>query len=56
MEFNANTEKGRLASDYGVPQKVLEYYDSNNDVTKKNAFDSYENYIFEKVEKIIKNR
>ncbi|MBQ6667969.1 MAG: DEAD/DEAH box helicase family protein [Bacteroidales bacterium] len=56
MEFNANTEKGRLASDYGVPQKVLEYYDSNNDVTKKNAFDSYENYIFEKVERIINNK
>ena len=56
MEYNANTEKGRLASDYGVPQKVLEYYDSNNDVTKKNAFDSYEKHIFEKVERIINNK
>ena len=56
MEYNANTENGRLASDYGVPQKVLEYYDSNNDINKKNAFDSYEKHVFEKVEKIIKNR
>lgn len=56
MEYNANTENGRLASDYGVPQKILEYYDSNNDVNKKNAFDSYENRIFEKVERITNNR
>lgn len=56
MEYNANTEKGRLASDYGVPQKVLEYYDSNNDINKKNTFDSYEKQVFEKVERIIKNR
>lgn len=56
MEYNANTEKGRLASDYGVPQRVLEYYDSNNDINKKNAFDSYENRVFEKVERIINNR
>ena len=56
MEYNANTEKGRLASDYGVPQKVLEYYDSNNDMSKKDAFDSYEKHIFEKVEKIINNK
>ena len=55
MEYNANTEKGRLASDYGVPQKVLEYYDLNNDINKKNAFDSYENRIFEKVERITNN-
>lgn len=56
MEYNANTEKGRLASDYGVPQKVLEYYDSNNDMSKKDTFDSYEKHIFEKVEKIINNK
>lgn len=56
MEYNANTEKGRLASDYGVPQKVLEYYDSNNDVSKKDAFDSYEMHVFEKVERIINNK
>ena len=56
MEYNANTEKGRLASDYGVPQKVLEYYDSNNDMSKKDAFDSYEMRIFEKVERIINNK
>ena len=56
MEYNANTEKGRLVSDYGVPQKVLEYYDSNNDINTKNAFDSYEDRIFEKVERITNNR
>ena len=56
MEYNANTEKGRLASDYGVPQKVLEYYDSTNDMSKKDAFDSYEMRIFEKVERIINNK
>ena len=56
MEYNANTEVGRLVSDYGVPQTILEYYDLNYDINKKNTFDSYENRIFQKVDKIINNR
>lgn len=56
MEYNANTEVGRLVSDYGVPQTILEYYDLNYDINKKNTFDSYENRIFQRVDKIINNR
>lgn len=54
LEYNAITDKGRLASDYGVPHKVLEYYENPNYSNEiKNAFDNYEKKIFERVEKVI---
>jgi replicative superfamily II helicase len=54
LEYNALTEKGRIASDYGVPSSVVEYYE-NTDKSKiiKSNFDSYELQIFDRIEKII---
>lgn len=52
LEYNATTEKGRIASDYGVPQKIIDYYENegnNSDI----QFDSYERLIFERIDKII---
>lgn len=56
LEYNANTEKARIASDYGVPQKVIDYYDSSQDEESqriKDCFDQYELTSFEKVDLII---
>lgn len=59
LEYNAFSEKGRLASDYGVSNNLLNYYEyeeSNpakaNEI--KNSFDNYELELYEKVENIIK--
>lgn len=54
LEYNALTENGRIASDYGVPSNVLEYYE-NGDNSKdiKDNFDNYEMKMFEKIETII---
>lgn len=55
LEYNALTEYGRIASDYGVPSSVVDYYEnSNNAEGIKAQFDNYEMSIFEKVEKIIR--
>jgi hypothetical protein len=59
LEYNALTEKGRLASDYGVPHSVLEYYENPSSTSAseiKNNFDNYENEIFNKIEKIISSK
>lgn len=56
LEYNALTEFGRIASDYGVPSNVIEYYentDKSNEI--KNKFDSYELKLFNKIEEIIKS-
>ena len=54
LEYNALTENGRIASDYGVPSSVLEYYE-NEDKSKdiKANFDNYEMKIFDRIETII---
>ncbi|MDQ8005265.1 MAG: helicase-related protein [Pedobacter sp.] len=58
LEYNALTDYGRIASDYGVPANVLDYYENLDDKAKsaklKSNFDPYEKSIFDKVEKIIK--
>lgn len=55
FEYNALTEHGRIASDYGVPSNVVDYYENiDRQVDIKNDFDNYELKLFEKVEKIIK--
>lgn len=54
LEYNALTEYGRIASDYGVPSSVVEYYenkDKSNDI--KANFDNYELKIFDRIERII---
>ena len=61
MEYNANTEKGRLASDYGVPQRIINYYDTDDSNESRKIqiykeFDSYERKIFLKTKDIIDNR
>ena len=58
LEYNAFSEKGRLASDYGVSHNLLDYYESEeNNPTKaneiKNLFDEYELNLYNKVENII---
>lgn len=54
LEYNALTENGRIASDYGVPSSVVEYYE-NTDKSKdiKANFDNYEMKIFDRIETII---
>jgi hypothetical protein len=54
LEYNALTENGRIASDYGVPSSVVEYYE-NADKSKviKANFDNYEMKIFDRIETII---
>lgn len=57
LEYNALTENGRIASDFGVPSSIVDYYESSDNAENiKSQFDSYEKNIFEKVEKIIRKR
>jgi len=54
FEYNAFTENGRIASDFGVPTKVVEYYENPENSNRiSEQFDSYEKEIFKKVENII---
>lgn len=56
LEYNAFSEEAKIASDYGVPNKIVAYYDAKTSEqarTIQNSFDSYERNIFEKVKKII---
>ncbi len=54
LEYNALTEFGRIASDYGVPSNVVEFYESPESANQIKAnFDNYELTIFNRIEKII---
>src|SRR5690606_20063505 len=53
LEYNARTEKGKLASDYGVPASIVKYYENNENPNVSKSFDKYESKIFERVENII---
>jgi len=56
LEYNAFSEEARIASDFGVPQKIVEYYDSANANDSKrilNEFDAYEITVFERIKRII---
>jgi len=53
LEYNSTSEKGKLASDYGVPNKIIEYYDNEEDIEIKESFDDYEMKKFEQIENII---
>ncbi len=53
LEYNSTSEKGKLASDYGVPNKIIEYYDNEEDREIKASFDDYEMKKFEQIENII---
>ena len=57
LEYNALTEEGRIASDYGVPHNVLEYYENSEIATDiKKDFDNYEEQVFETINRIINNK
>lgn len=49
LEHNAFSENARIVSDYGVPFKIIQFYDGDNNI----VFDDYEKYIKSKVEYII---
>lgn len=54
LEYNATSELGKIASDYGVPSKIIEYYDDiENSKDIKKTFDSYELKKFEQIDTII---
>ena len=54
LEYNAISEKGRLASDYGVPSKIIEYYDNEEHRQAiRNQFDIYEEKKFQMIEQIL---
>lgn len=55
LEYNAYTEKGKLASDYGVPEKVVRYIENinNEKISSKIMLDEYERSKLEDVLKII---
>lgn len=56
FEYNAITDEGRIVSDYGVPTKVLDYYENpkkSNEI--KASFDDYELRSFIKVNQIIES-
>ncbi|MDC8002921.1 helicase-related protein [Aureisphaera galaxeae] len=55
LEYNAFTEKGRIASDFGVPNSIIDFYENEEKSEIKNEFDNYELRIFNKVETIINN-
>lgn len=54
FEYNAITNEGRIASDYGVPSKVLSYYENpDNKIKIKESFDDYEIKIYHKINEVI---
>jgi len=50
LEYNAFSPKALILSDYGVPFKLVDYY---NEPSGRKSFDSYERYIDEKITHII---
>ena len=55
LEYNAFSDQAKIASDFGVPQKIIDFYDSNSPMKKDRiykSFDDYEAYIYEKTKKI----
>jgi len=57
LEYNATSELGKLASDYGVPSKIIDYYDNEERREEiKKSFDSFELKKFEQLENIINNK
>ena len=50
LEYNAFSSKALILSDYGVPFRLVEYYDGPNG---RKHFDSYEQYIDNKISHMI---
>ena len=51
LEYNALSPNARKASDYGVPFKLIDYYDSK--VQDKSQFDEYEQHIDNEVRRLL---
>ena len=51
LEYNALSPNARKVSDYGVPFKLIDYYDSKT-IYDKEHFDEYEQYIDQKISKL----
>lgn len=58
LEYNAFSSEARIASDYGVPQKIVDFYDSKT-ASKKDeilkSFDNYEKEIYQRIKRIIED-
>ena len=57
FEYNSYTHNGRIVSDFGVPQKIIDYYEAIEESKKKqlhNSFDNFERKVFNDVQKIVK--
>lgn len=57
LEYNAITTNGKIVSDYGVPYKVIKYFDyeEDKDLKSKIDLDDYEKKILELVTPLIEN-
>jgi hypothetical protein len=54
LEYNAFSAEGRVASDYGVPSNIVEYYENPDRSERiKASFDKYEQEIFNRIDRII---
>lgn len=51
LEYNALNPKARRISDFGVPFKVVKYYDS--DGREKKSFDKYESYVDASIQSLL---
>ena len=53
LEYDAFSKEARIANDYGVPASIIKYYDSKPEERSKIRFDSYEQEVFERIQKLI---
>lgn len=56
FEYNSYTHNGRIVSDFGVPQKIIDYYEAAEESKKKqlqSGFDDFELKVFNDVQKIV---
>lgn len=55
LEYNAFSDRAKIASDYGVPQRIIDYYDGGSDASKNRilaSFDPFERHVFELTRKL----
>ena len=53
LEYNAITDIGRKVSDYGVPERVLRFYEEDRKHSIERSFDDFERKVFRNVENIV---
>ena len=49
LEYNAFSDQAKVASDYGVPQRIIDYYDTTSDSGRtriRQSFDPFESHVF----------